>query len=684
MRSIRQRLVVLVGILVLGVCLGLGVISYLTSYESLKANVAMSLPQFAQEAAKTVEKGVEGYLGSLETIANSELFYNSALNQDEIVTLLSREAERAGHLSLSYADANGKAIDNKGNEEDISGQDYFKAALNVERSIYGPLRIEGDTDIALVYSVPVKQSNGTVGYIIAFRDGYELSGLVADINYGETGKAFIMDADGKTLAHTDKEIIASLLQGSTSDSASGETDAVSSATPAGGENVKGLPGYADFQTLRQKMMSADQSFGEFMYEGTPKYIGFAHFENFDWYVAVEADKAEILAGLNLMQERIFLFTGIFVGAGLIAAFFIASNIQKPIRYLTQSFHTMAEGDFTGKIRPDYLKRKDELGELARAFQKIIQGLGHLLKETARTAMEVASASRSLSKVMNTTSSAVDDVARTVEMIAKGASRQAGETEEGVHKAEEIGTLLEKEKENIAELTESAEEVVIMKEAGFRILNELVLRTETANEGIDGIRKVIKNSNISAKEIEKAGNMLSEITEQTNILALNAAIEAARAGESGRGFAVVAEEVRKLAEESNRFTVEISSIINNLISESEASVTTIEEVARLVASQTQSVEETKEKFNGIDEAVEKTKSVIQRINAYEDRMHDMKQELMEVMKGLSDISEENAAGTEEVSTSVEEQVASLASISLSSEELSALSANLLKDLEHFNY
>ncbi|MDZ7835737.1 MAG: methyl-accepting chemotaxis protein [Alkalibacterium sp.] len=121
-----------------------------------------------------------------------------------------------------------------------------------------------------------------------------------------------------------------------------------------------------------------------------------------------------------------------------------------------------------------------------------------------------------------------------------------------------------------------------------------------------------DTNASAQKIGNASNMIKNIAEQTNLLALNAAIEAARAGDAGKGFAVVAEEIRKLADQSNGFTEEISEIVTDLNANTSQAVETMKEVAIVSELQSDKVSQTDNKFKGISKAIEDMNSVIDSI------------------------------------------------------------------------
>ena len=320
--------------------------------------------------------------------------------------------------------------------------------------------------------------------------------------------------------------------------------------------------------------------------------------------------------------------------------------------------------------------------MSNAFQKVIDRLRNLTNEISGISNEVADFVEELNSRINQSSTTMEEIARVIEEVAMGATAQAEETERGVANVVDLGQLVEHDQNLLQELKGFTGEVSLLKNEGTDIVKELVEKTEANNKAIRNVRDVIIDTSKSAEKIETSSHMIKNIASQINLLALNAAIEAARAGEAGRGFSVVAEEVRKLAEESNNFTQEISTVVVDLIEKTESAVDIIKQLDEITVSQTKSVDLTNHKFEGIADSIEKIMEITAIINKAGLEMTRKKDEIIGVVESLSAISEENAAGAQEASASIEEHTASLEEIASSSDALSALATTMKESIRQF--
>lgn len=360
----------------------------------------------------------------------------------------------------------------------------------------------------------------------------------------------------------------------------------------------------------------------------------------------------------------------------------SNDAIKVINHLKKQMSLMADGDFTHQLPEDLTNKTDEFGEISRAVATMQGAIQDIIYNIINTAHQLVASSEELTATSGQSATAADEVARVIEDIANGASDQARETEQGVLAISTLGDLVVKNKDDLHGLNDTAEQVNQLKDQGLRILEELVQNTATSTQAAQEVQAIIINTNESAGKISKASEMIQSIADQTNLLALNAAIEAARAGDAGRGFAVVADEIRKLAEQSALFTREISAIIHDLTTETSHAVVTMEEVARVMRSQSDSVVMTNTQFDGIAQAVDAIKQVISNVSDASDEMADRKEMIIGIMAQLSAISEENAAGTQEASASVEEQTAAMEEIAHASEDLSKIAEELNKRVSRF--
>ncbi|MGE3909062.1 MAG: methyl-accepting chemotaxis protein, partial [Chloroflexota bacterium] len=177
--------------------------------------------------------------------------------------------------------------------------------------------------------------------------------------------------------------------------------------------------------------------------------------------------------------------------------------------------------------------------------------------------------------------------------------------------------------------------------------------------------------------------IDDIAEQTNLLALNAAIEAARAGEHGRGFAVVADEVRKLAERSQRETKAISELIREVQAGTKDAVGAMEQGSEKVEQGSVKADEAGKALGEILQAVEATVAQVTQIATAAQEMASGARGVVEAMGSISAVVEENSAATEEMAAQAGQVTSSIESIAAVSEENSAATEEVSASAEEMS-
>lgn len=404
------------------------------------------------------------------------------------------------------------------------------------------------------------------------------------------------------------------------------------------------------------------------------------------YTKLIIERTQIVAGSKKVTLNLFVIFSISLLIILLCLNFILKfSMTNPISAIISIINRQANLNFIFDEKSQaakYVKQNDEIGIMVKALKRMEDSVSAFIMKTADAAEQVTMSSQELKEISQQSAIAAEEVAKAIEELAKGANEQAQDTTISASNVDEMENLLEEDGKHMKELNLAANEISKQKEEGFIILKELIQKTKQNNEAVQHVYDSIASNHESAEQIEKASAMIESIAAQTNLLALNAAIEAARAGEAGKGFAVVADEIRKLAEQSNRFTSEIKQVIEELKTKSQSAVQTVREVKTIVASQTDSVEATETKFESIAGSIDLVETVIEKLNHSAELMRKNMNKLLDHIQNLAAISEENAAGTQEASASMEEQSATIVEISNSSDGLAQVAEELKILLQKF--
>lgn len=664
MKSIKTRLMVIFSIVLIVVS---GVMGYAANNRAAAAIMhegEHALEVAALEASMLIRSFLDQKIILMEAIAAQSILTDDT-PWEEKVAVLQPEAERNGYETFSIADLAGNARRLKGDPVNVADREYFKLAASGKSNVSDVLISKSTGKASVIVAVPIKRDGAVKGVLYGVVDGNEISDITNRIKIGDTGYSYIVNKSGVLMAHPNVEYVTTQLNLI--------------------EDAKKKPEHqALADILSNSVTKGETGVARYYFEGSDRIVAYTPVPGTQWSIAVAVHKSDMLEQIRDLNRWMVIISGIAILSAVILTYFVSLIIAKPIAEVSVFAKKIADLDITQDVPAVHKKRKDEIGVLANSFQQVVDSLRIFVKGIADASQQVASSAEELTATSQQAATSAEEVAKTIEEMAKGASDQAMDTETGAVKINEIGQLIAEEELHRQVLNKAAQEVDMLKEEGFQTLNDLVEKTEASSRASKKVYNVVRNTSGSARKIENASQMIRSIAEQTNLLALNAAIEAARAGEAGRGFAVVADEIRKLAEDSNRFTKEIEGIVRELTDKTNSAVTTLEETTELVAAQNEGVEITRNKFIGISEAIERTRLAILQLNQTGEAMNAKKDEIIDIIQNLSALSEENAAGTEEASASVEEQTSSMEQIAGASEELARLAEEMQASISRFKY
>lgn len=654
------------GLIILAVTLVLGYVSLSYSSKMLIKAEEESIQSLAKSGASQIEAMLEMRKEVIFETASND--YITSMNWVLQQRTLADDVERQGLIDMAVISRDGKAqYVLSGETADFVNEKFFYKAMKGQTNVSDVMISQVTNSPVLYFATPIYKRDIIMGVLIGKKDGFALSEITNQLGTGEKGYAFIIGADSTFYAHPDQEVVKNQVNIF--------------------EHIETGETYKDLGAKLQELGLGNSGLIRFVQDGENHIAALEPIPGTSWMIGICENENEVLKDVKYLKRFIIILGCMVLLVAITAGGIIGIMIAKPITVLQSALESISRYDLTDDLSIKHariLGRSDEIGSIARALSTMKDNIVRLVKAVAINAEQIASSSEELTSITEQTTYSANEVSRTIEEIAKGASDQAKQTEHGAMATSTLGELIAENKSQLDELNLSLNQVNGLSDSGLTVVIELGERNTESGNATREIHSMIIETDKSADRIKVASEMIKNIADQTNLLALNASIEAARAGDAGRGFAVVAEEIRKLAEQSNRFANEIASIIVELTENTQACVDVFERVNEIMSSQTVSVENTIDKFTGIREAIEKMRAIIEKLNASGNNMDTKKAEMIEIMENLSAIAEENAAGTEEASASVEMQTNSIAEIANASVSLAELAQELQTEISKFKY
>jgi len=440
-----------------------------------------------------------------------------------------------------------------------------------------------------------------------------------------------------------------------------------------------------------------------------RWLRYTYFEPWDWIVVADVHAEDFLGSMraiSAIQHRASLNLAIigFFAASLAIGigWFWAGRMMAPAGRVAEAAQRVATGDFDFDLS---IKSNDEFGTIAESFRAMQTYLAE--KGTALTAVaggdlsvqvRVMGPQDAFGQAFSNTLRQLRDALLRITASGRtvyGASQSLTELTRGLSEENSVLTTATKEMQLTSEATATAsQEIAVVGEGlnrnanlaleSLRVLDQSLNQvaegnqaqreareeaTRLASDGAEALRSTtdamtriqgqVDESAITVRELGeqqvKIGSIvhtISEIAEQTNLLALNAAIEAARAGDMGRGFAVVADEVRKLAERSARATEEIGVLIENVRTNVNAAVSSMDASAREVGAGTSANEAAQAALRRLFGAIESVTEASEQNEVFLKQVADRAQIVASSIDQLAAGIQTSAAGAQELSASSE--------------------------------
>lgn len=666
----RFRIVFVVG--AVAPLVALGAFQIASSYSTQSTQVG----DLQREAAKNAAVTIDAYLAQIEDeMALSTQAWGRRADESGAALLDELLAHNVGFDTLTLMDETGQEVAKVSRYAVIVSEDLGDRADSPDflmarqgECYLGPLSVSQYGEPFVTLAIPIKDRHDQVTGVLSAEVNLKyMWDLVSRIEIGSTGYAYVVDGEGRLIAHRDSSLV---LQRQDQSGIEGVRNALQ------GQAIVGL--YTGL-------------------EGQDVIGNYYPLQQAGWFVLAETPSREALADvyrsamLNVAAIAVTLVLAALLG------WYMTRIVVRPIEALATTAQAISAGDLSQQAT---VTSDDELGTLARAFnsmtaqlRELIGGLeqrnehlhttvqryddfmagvargnlasrlslngdgretdnplitlGHRLNETTASLQRMIAQIREAAS--NLGSAAAEILAATTQQAA-GANEQSASIAQTTTTVDEVKAIAEQSIARAQEVADAAQHTVEVSRAGRQAVQDTI---ESMAQIEVRVESIAENTLALSEQTQQIGEIIatvSDIAAQSNILALNASVEAARAGEHGKGFAVVAQEVRNLAEQSRQATAQVRAILSDIQRATNATVMVTEEGTKGVEEGARLARQAQDAIDRLSAAIDKSAQAAVQVVAGGRQQATGVEQIAVAMQNINQATVQNLASTRQAESS----------------------------------
>lgn len=618
-------------------CIVLGVVTSILSYISSISAVSKTINNTSSVAAKYVAAALEQYkaiayeTGSIARLADPDK------SAEEKASILNQRITDHNFEGGFLLDSNGIDVITG---TDLSDRDYFKEAMKGNTYVSTPAYSDVTKSVSYAVSAPLWENGipGTtpIGAVVYIPDGEFLNDIIRSIKVGKGGTAFMLDANGITIADIDSTLVG-----------------VENSVALGDTNRK----LKKYSAICKKMVAGEDGTGTYSYGGVTKVVAYSPVPDMNgWSIGVAAVRNEFLGMFYLSLAITVIFVIIFTVYGVKTGMMLGKNVAKPIAVVVERLELLAKGDLHSETPvPD---TNDETATLMYCLAETIQDLNIIISEIDNHLAEIsqgnfliaigedlkgdfAQITQSFRGIVASLSAAMRDIDSNAESVQKGAMDLAGASQILAEGATDQASAIEELTATITEISEKIHNNAQNAERARTIVANMNEQVIESNDHMKQNTEAMNKIREASDKIAEIIGSIEEIADQTTLLALNASIEAARAGDNGKGFAVVATQVGALADQSSEAARNTKDLIQNAIA-------AVEEGMQLANSTAESLLAVVNNAKIVNDSMTEIAQASDNQAVAAAQITEGINQIAEVIESNSATSEESAAASEELS------------------------------------